>query len=135
MAGDLEKQGDEESGGAIEERRRVLRHASCLNRADVIKKVVLLQPSSRNSQPTSSGAGAAAAPPLSGQGVVDADVDREVLDHVDEEGLTALHHAVVKSSLDVSVSVTDDSKMSFALDERSVLVLLSPPRSTQACCD
>lgn len=30
----------QEKGGDIEERKRVLRHASSLNRADVIKKVV-----------------------------------------------------------------------------------------------
>lgn len=87
----------EERGGDIEERQRVLRHASSLNRADVIKKVVC----------RSLSVSGAATPPISGNGKDDtpggdADVDKEVLNHVDEEGMTALHYAVRKSSLDVS---------------------------------
>lgn len=34
----------QDEGGDIEERKRVLRHASSLNRADVIKKVVRRSP-------------------------------------------------------------------------------------------
>lgn len=103
MARDHNKQeGQEEDaqGGDRDERKRVLRHASSLNRADVIKKVVcrtLLSPTS------STGPAAASSPPSSLGGPGNAgDVDRDVLDHVDEEGLTALHYAVRKSSLDVS---------------------------------
>lgn len=70
----------------LDERQRVLIHACSLNRSDIIKKVVSTAPRSSSS---------------SGNGG-DGDVDREVLDHVDDEGLTALHYAVKKSSLDVS---------------------------------
>ena len=77
----------------MDERRRVLIHASSLNRSDIIKKVV------------SSGVDAAAPPASTASASSrggDGEVDREVLDHVNEEGLTALHYAVKKSSLDVS---------------------------------
>ena len=81
-----------EGGTGLDERRRVLIHASSLNRSDIIKKVV--------------SSGVDAAPPASTASGSsrggDGEVDREVLDHADEEGLTALHHAVKKSSLDVS---------------------------------
>eukprot|EP00903_Cladosiphon_okamuranus_P016529 g15249.t1 len=85
MAPNLEKE-----GAGLDERQRVLIHACSLNRSDIIKKVVSTgtSPKSASSSSGSSGNG------------VDGDVDREVLDHVDEEGLTALHHAVKKSSLD-----------------------------------
>lgn len=87
--------GDEHLSGGLEERRRVLRHASSLNRADVIKKVVASQQSTIVSGPDSSSSS-----PPSSQGAEE--VDRDVLDYEDEDGLTALHYAVKKSSLDVS---------------------------------
>lgn len=113
MARDRKKQEEDEGqGGDMEERKRVLRHASSLNRADVIKKVVcrtLLSPTS---------AGHAVSPPSSAGGVGNADdVDREVLNHVDEEGLTALHYAVRKSSLDVSTS-RERIACAYSLDSR-----------------
>lgn len=75
----------EEGGSGLDERQRVLIHACSLNRSDIIKKVV--SPAPRSSSSANGG---------------DGEVDRGVLDHVDEGGLTALHHAVKKSSLDVS---------------------------------
>lgn len=80
----------EKEGAGLDERQRVLIHACSLNRSDIIKKVV-----STGTAPTSASS--------SSDNGGDGDVDREVLDHVDEEGLTALHHAVKKSSLDVSL--------------------------------
>lgn len=81
-----------DEGGSTEERKRVLRHASSLNRADVVSKVV------RSPSSTS----------LTGSAELsydsDSDIDVEVLNHMDKDGLTALHHAVTKSSLDVSHS-------------------------------
>ncbi|CAM9201153.1 unnamed protein product, partial [Ectocarpus fasciculatus] len=77
------------------ERRRVLVHASSLNRSDIIKKVVSAAAS--NNDATTMGA---IAPGSSSSTSRDCDVEHEVLDHVDENGLTALHHAVKKSSLD-----------------------------------
>lgn len=111
MTRDRKKQASEESGGEVEERRRVLMHASSLNRSDIIKKVVARQPSSLlpgggNQQQDAASAESvtsAAGAPSSRDGDHE-NVDREVLDHVDEEGLTALHYAVRKSSLDVSYS-------------------------------
>ena len=80
--------GPEKGGEAgLDERQRVLIHACFLNRSDIIKKVVRTAPTSATSSGNGSGG--------------DGDVDREVLDHVDDVGLTALHHAVKKSSLDV----------------------------------
>lgn len=87
---------DEDEGAALEERRRVLFHASSLNRSDIIKKVVSAAASNNG---TTNGA---VAPGSSSSTGGNCDVEREVLDHVDENGLTALHHAVKKSSLDVS---------------------------------
>lgn len=116
MARDRNNQGSEDSAGGVEERRRVLIHASSLNRSDIIKKVVARQPpslllqqlaggSNQDASPASasSSSAAASAAPSSRDGS-DANVDRDVLDHVDEEGLTALHYAVKKSALDVSKS-------------------------------
>ncbi|CAB1110110.1 unnamed protein product [Ectocarpus sp. CCAP 1310/34] len=85
---------EEDEGAALEERRRVLFHASSLNRSDIIKKVVSAAASNND---TTVGA---VAPGSSSSTSGDCDVEREVLDHVDENGLTALHHAVKKSSLD-----------------------------------
>lgn len=78
----------EKAGTGLDERKRVLIHACSLNRSDIVKKVVTTAPKSASSSAGNGG---------------DEDVHREVLDHVDEGGLTALHHAVKKSSLDVSV--------------------------------
>lgn len=88
--------GGQEGGNELLERQRVLIHASSLNRSDIIKKVVSAE---NNPQQNS-----VAAAPGSRQGG-DGDVDREVLDHVDGQGLTALHHAVKKSSLDVGLAL------------------------------
>ncbi|CAM9162688.1 unnamed protein product [Ectocarpus sp. 4 AP-2014] len=85
---------EEDEGAALEERRRVLFHASSLNRSDIIKKVVSAAASNND---TTIGA---VAPGSSSSTSGDCDVERVVLDHVDENGLTALHHAVKKSSLD-----------------------------------
>ncbi|CAM9574465.1 unnamed protein product [Ectocarpus sp. 6 AP-2014] len=85
---------EEDEGAALEERRRVLFHASSLNRSDIIKKVVSAAAS--NNDTTIGAVASGSSSSTSG----DCDVEREVLDHVDENGLTALHHAVKKSSLD-----------------------------------
>lgn len=86
----------EKIGAGLDERQRVLIHACSLNRSDIIKKVVRTAPKSGSSN----------------GGYGDRDVDREVLDHMDEEGLTALHHAVKKSSLDVSYQADFDCSIS-----------------------
>lgn len=90
------KDGASLQGGAaaLDERKRVLFHASSLNRSDIISKVV-----SNNSSAPAVGVSPSSSTSKSGE------IDREVLDHVDEGGLTALHHAVKKSSLDVSVAL------------------------------
>lgn len=80
----------------VDERRSVLIHASSLNRADVIKKVLLRESLDNNLQSK----GSSSLP--SSSGGIGAAVDRDVLDHVDKTGLTALHYAVKRSSLDVS---------------------------------
>ena len=87
----------DKEGAGLEERQRVLVHACSLNRSDIIKKVV----STSTAVPAAAGAGAPRSASSSSGNGRDGDVDREVLDHVDEDGLTALHHAVKKSSLDV----------------------------------
>lgn len=99
MARDRAKQGPGDSGGGLQERRRVLKHASSLDRSDIIRKVVLRQqpsPQLLNNEGSDQ--------PVSSPGRQAEEVDREVLDYVDEEGLTALHYAVMKSSLDVSLA-------------------------------
>lgn len=78
----------EKGGASLDERQRVLIHACSLNRSDIIKKVISTSPRGDSSSR-------------------DGDIDRKVLDHVNEEGLTALHHAVKKSSLDVSFHADD----------------------------
>lgn len=90
-------EGKDRSEG-IDERRRVLKHASSLNRADVIKKVVSCPSPLKNTTPIG---GSSVAAGTGGEGCV----DREVLNHMYEDGLTALHHAVKKCSLDVSFGV------------------------------
>ena len=112
----------DESDRNVDEERRVLIHASSLNRADVIKKVLL-----RDSQGSVSQAGGSGSPPRSTSSVVDVDVDRNVLDHVDEKGLTALHYAVRKSSLDVSAA-----KVRLSLSKPTPCLAMS--RSKPALC-
>lgn len=86
----------DKTGEDIDERRSVLIHASSLNRADVIKKVLLRESLGNNLQSRGSSS------PPSSSGGINAAVDRDVLDYVDKKGLTALHYAVKRSSLDVS---------------------------------
>lgn len=104
---------EEDEGAALEERRRVLFHASSLNRSDIIKKVVSAAASNND---TTIGA---VAPGSSSSTSGDCDIEREVLDHVDENGLTALHHAVKKSSLDVSIASIYGSTRPLSLSRKS----------------
>lgn len=98
--------GSQEGGSALLERQRVLIHASSLNRSDIIKKVVSAEnnPQQDSAAVVAPSAASLSSAPGSTQGG-DRGVDREVLDHVDGEGLTALHHAVKKSSLDVGLKL------------------------------
>lgn len=82
-------------GGDTEERKRVLRHASSVNRADIISKVV------RRTFQGSTGEVVEEDGPIQAE-EGDSNIDTAILNHVDADGLTALHYAVGNSSLDVS---------------------------------
>lgn len=82
-------------GGDTEERKRVLRHASSVDRADIISKVV------RTTFQGSTGALVEEDGPIQAE-EGDSNIDTAILNHVDADGLTALHYAVGNSALDVS---------------------------------
>lgn len=82
-------------GGDTEERKQVLRHASSVDRADIISRVV------RTTPPGSTGEVVEEDGPIQAEDG-DSNIDTAILNHVDADGLTALHHAVGNSALDVS---------------------------------